>query len=105
MRAGNGYSHTVKEFVIRLLGWVTIERQSTRLSTASPLRRSPPRRPARGLPWTNVLTAFVRAWPVTMGAVVLLCATVFVAPVWDRAIFMKSLLEALNTNPALMQGL
>jgi hypothetical protein len=96
---------TVKEFVIRLVGWVTIERQSNRLLTASPLRQWPRRRPGLWLPWTNILTAFVRAWPVTMAALVLLCATVFVAPVWDRAIFMKSLLEALNTNPALMQGL
>ena len=101
MRAGNGYSHTVREFAIRLRGWVTIERQSDRLLAASPLRRSPP----LWSPWTNVLTPVVRAWPVAMGAVVLLCATVLVAPVWDRGIFMKSLLEALNTNPALMQGL
>jgi hypothetical protein len=30
---------------------------------------------------------------------------VSLTPMWDRAIFAKSLLEALNTNPALLQGL
>ncbi|HTB42589.1 MAG TPA: hypothetical protein VK741_03100 [Acetobacteraceae bacterium] len=42
---------------------------------------------------------------VTTTAGVLLSAAVFLAPMWDRAIFVKSLLEALNTNPALLQGL
>jgi hypothetical protein len=30
---------------------------------------------------------------------------VSLAPMWDRQIFAKSLLEALNTNPTLLQGL
>jgi len=47
----------------------------------------------------------MRAWSVTTIAVVLLSAGFSLAPVWDRAIFVKSLLEALNTNPALLQGL
>jgi hypothetical protein len=37
--------------------------------------------------------------------VVLLSAAVSLAPMWDRAIFAKSLLEALTTNPTLLQGL
>ena len=105
MRAGNGCSRTVKKFVIRLVDWVTIERQSNRLLMASDLRRRPRRRPALWLTGTYVLTALVRAWSVTTAAVVLLSAAVSLAPMWDRAIFVKSLLEALNTNPALLQGL
>jgi hypothetical protein len=47
----------------------------------------------------------VRAWLATTTAVVLLSAAVSFAPMWDGAIFVKSLLEALNTNPTLLQGL
>src|SRR5271156_1971898 len=105
MRAGNSCSRTVEEFVIRLVGRVTIGRQSNRPLMASHRRRRPRRRLALWLTWTNVLTAPVPAWSVTTTAVVLLSAAVSLAPVWDRAIFVKSLLEALNTNPALLQGL
>ena len=105
MRAVNGCTRTVKNFVIRLVDWVANERQSNRLLTASHLRRRSRRRSALWLTGTYVLTAMVRAWSVTTTAVVLLSAAVFLAPMWDRAIFVKSLLEALNTNPALLQGL
>jgi hypothetical protein len=47
----------------------------------------------------------VPAWSVTTTAVVLLSVAVSLAPMWDRPIFVKSLLEALNTNPTLLQGL
>ena len=104
MHAGNGCSRTVKEFVIRLGDWFTVQRQrSRRLLMASHLRRR--RRPALWSNGTLVLAALVRAWSVTTAAVVLLSAAVSLAPMWDRAIFVKSLLEALNTNPALLQGL
>jgi hypothetical protein len=105
MRAGNRCSRSVKRFVIRLIDRVTIERQSNRLLIASHLRRRPHRRLALWLTRTNVRTALVRALSVTTTAGVLLSAAVFLAPMWDRAIFVKSLLEALNTNPALLQGL
>jgi hypothetical protein len=101
MRARNSCRRAVKKFV----DWVTIERQSNRLLMASRLRRRPRGRPALWLTWTNVLTALVPAWSVTTTAVVLLSVAVSLTPMWDRAIFAKSLLEALNTNPALLQGL
>jgi hypothetical protein len=105
MHAGNGCSRTVKEFVIALGDWFTVQRQRSRnrLLMASPLRRR--RRPALWSNGTLVLAALVRAWSVTTPVVVLLSAAVSLAPIWDRAIFVKSLLEALNTNPALLQGL
>ncbi len=105
MRARNGSGRTVKQFVIGLADRVTIEHLSDRLLRTSHLRRRTRRRPALWSNGTYVATALVRAWSVTTAAVVLLSAMVSVAPMWDRAIFMKSLLEALNTNPALMQGL
>jgi hypothetical protein len=105
MRARNSCGGRVKKFVIRLVDWVTIECQSNRLLMASHLRRRPRRRPALWLTGTYVLTALVRAWSLTTTAVVLSSAAVSLAPMWDRAIFVKSLLEAPNTNPALLQGL
>ena len=105
MRAGNRCSRSVKRFVIRLIDWVTIERRSSRLLIASEPRRRPRPRPALWLTGTYVLTTPVWALSITTGAVVLLSAAVSLAPMWDRAIFVKSLLEALNTNPALLQGL
>ena len=105
MRAWNGCSRTVKQFVIGLVDRITINRQSNRLLGASYLRPRPRRRPALWLTGTHAVTALVRAWSVTTTAVVLLSAAVSLAPMWDRAILVKSLLEALNTNPALLQGL
>jgi hypothetical protein len=53
----------------------------------------------------KVLVTSVQGLSVSAIAVVLFCAAVSFAPMWDPAIFMRSLLEALNTNPALLQGL
>jgi hypothetical protein len=105
MRARNSCSRNVKNFVIRLLDWDTSEHQSNRRLMASRVRRWPRRRPAHWSTGTCVLPALMRAWSVTTTAVVLLPAAVSLAPMWDRAIFVQSLLEALNTNPALLQGL
>jgi hypothetical protein len=103
MHARNGCSATVKKFVIRLIDRVTTERQTNR--RLSPLRRRPRRRSAPGLMRTSILTTLAQAWSVTTAAVVLLSVAVSLAPMWDRAIFVKSLLEALTANPALLQGL
>jgi hypothetical protein len=105
MRTGNSCGRTVNRFVIRLIDWVTIVRQGNRRLLASPLRRRPRRPPALWLAGMNVLATPARALSVTTAAVVLSSAAVSLAPMWDRAIFVKSLLEALNTNPALLQGL
>jgi hypothetical protein len=105
MSARGSCNRTVKEFVIRLIDRATIGRQSNRILLASHLRRRPRRRPGPWLTWTNVLAALVPAWSVTTTAVVLLSVAVSLAPMWDRPIFVKSLLEALNTNPTLLQGL
>ncbi len=62
---------------------------------------------SRGLqPWPNateVLDALVRAWTVTTIAAALLLAALAVAPVWDGAIFMQALRDALGRDPQLMQ--
>ena len=105
MHARNGCSATVKTFVIRLIDRVTTERQTNRRLMMSPLRRRPRRRSASGLMRTSILTTLAQAWSVTTAAVVLLSVAVSLAPMWDRAIFVKSLLEALTANPALLQGL
>ena len=94
MSARRSCNRTVKEFVIRLVDRVTIKRQSNRLLRASYLRRRPRRRPALWLTGTYAVTALVPAWSVTTTAVVLLSAAVSLAP-----------MEALNTNPTLLQGL
>jgi hypothetical protein len=57
-------------------------------------------------PWPNateVLAALVRAWTVTTIAAALLLAALAVAPVWDGAIFMQALRDALGRDPQLMQ--
>jgi hypothetical protein len=108
MLARNSCSRTVKDFVIGLVARITTRittgHQGNRLSITSHQRPTPRRRPAPWLTWTNVLAALVPAWSVTTGSVLLLSVAVSLAPMWDRAIFVKSLLGALNTNPALMQG-
>jgi hypothetical protein len=40
---------------------------------------------------------------VTTIAVILLSAAVSLAPMWDRAIFLTSLLDALNSDPEMVQ--
>ena len=105
MSARESCNRSVKDFVIRLVGRATIGRQSNRILLASHWRRRPRRRPGPWSTWTNVLAALVPAWSVTTTAVVLLSVAVSLAPMWDRRIFVKSLLEALNTNPTLLQGL
>lgn len=55
------------------------------------------------LTWNEILTAFAHAWSASTVAVVFLYAAVGLAPMWDRAIFAKALLEALNTDPELLQ--
>jgi hypothetical protein len=95
----------VKQFVIGLVDRITAERLSNRVLRAPHLRRRPRRRPTLWFTGTCVVTALARAWSVTTTTVVLLSVAVSLAPMWDRAIFVKSLLEALNTNPTLLQGL
>src|ERR1700728_2729347 len=77
MHAGNGCSRTVKEFVIALGDWFTVQRQRSRnrLLMASPLRRR--RRPALWSNGTLVLAALgaslvsndARGGPVVRGGV------------------------------------
>jgi hypothetical protein len=105
MRAGNGCSHSLKGHVTWLVDWITTERQNNRRLMISRPRRRPRRRPMRRLTRTLFLIAPVKILPVMATAVVLLSAAALLAPMWDRAIFAKSLLKALNTNPALLQGL
>ena len=85
-------------------GAVIAQRPRNRTSTAASRQR---RRifhgpgPCPGT--TEVLTALARAWQVTTIATALLLATLAIAPIWDRAIFMQALRDALSGDPQLTQ--
>lgn len=103
MRGENGCRRTVKKYVIRCLEWITVERQRNRPLVTSHRRRKPRRHFALWVTEADILAALARAWSATTIAVILLSASVSLAPMWDRAIFLKSLLEALNTDPEMIQ--
>ncbi len=80
------------------------ERPRNRISTASSrqrrrLFRAPGRRPDT----TEALAALARAWTVTTIATVLFLVALAIAPVWDGAIFMQALRDALSGDPQLTQ--
>jgi hypothetical protein len=80
------------------------ERPRNRTSTTASRKR---RWLFRGLgPWpdtTEALAALARAWTVTTIATVLFLVALAIAPVWDGAIFMQALRDALSGDPQLMQ--
>ena len=80
------------------------ERPSNRTSTAASRQR---RRLFRGPgPWpetTEALAALARAWTVTTIATVLFLVALAIAPVWDGAIYIQGLRDALSGDPQLMQ--
>jgi hypothetical protein len=49
------------------------------------------------------LVALARAWTVTTIVAALLLAALAVAPMWDGAIFLQALRDALGRDPQLMQ--
>jgi hypothetical protein len=52
-------------------------------------------------PWPNAsdaIAALARAWIVAMIATTLLGVALAIAPLWDRAIFMQALRDALSTD-------
>ncbi len=53
---------------------------------------------------SQTFIALARAWMVTMIATVLLCIALAIAPVWDRAIYMDGLRDALSRDPQLVQS-
>lgn len=103
MRADDDRRPTVKTFVSALIVRVAKKHQGRPLLIASCLRPRPRHRPALGLSGNMILAALAQAWSVTTISVVMLSAAVSLAPMWDRAIFAKSLLEALNTDPEMLQ--
>lgn len=57
-------------------------------------------------PWPNAsdaIAALARAWIVAMIATTLLGVALAIAPLWDRAIFMQALRDALSTDPETAQ--
>lgn len=66
-------------------------------------RRRHCHRPAWWLTDTDVLAALARAWAVATITMVLFCSALALAPMWDGAIFLQGLHEALSTNPELPQ--
>jgi hypothetical protein len=87
-------------------GTVMAERLRNRTSTAAARQR---RRLFRGPgPWldtTEVLAALARAWTVTTIATALFLVALAMTPVWDGAIFMHALRDALSGDPQLTQPL
>jgi hypothetical protein len=79
------------------------ERPRNKTSTAA---SRPRRRLFRGLgPWpdtTGALAALARAWTVTTIATILFLVAIAIAPVWDGAIYMQGLRDALRGDPQLM---
>ena len=63
------------------------------------------RSPTRWPDGTDAFSALARAWSVTTVALALLLAALVLAPMWDRAIFMQALREALSRDAQLMQSL
>jgi hypothetical protein len=103
MRAENGCSRTVKKNVSTWIERLTVQGRGNSPFKASYLRRTLRRRRLGWLTKNNILDALTQAWSAATISVVLLSAAVSLAPMWDRAIFVKSLLEALNTNPEMVQ--
>ena len=63
------------------------------------------RNPTRWPDGTEAFSALARAWSVTTVALALLLAALVLAPMWDRAIFMQVLREALSRDAQVMQSL
>lgn len=82
------------------------ERPRNRTSTA--MSRNKRRVSPRRVPWSEAadpLSALARAWSVTVIATSILLAALAVAPVWDSAIFLAALRDALSGDPQLTQPL
>jgi hypothetical protein len=80
------------------------QRPKNKASTAASRQgRRISRRPA---PWpdrADALSALARAWTVTVIASSVLFAALALAPVWDRAIFLQGLRDALSGDPQLTE--
>ena len=63
------------------------------------------RSPSRWPDGAEAFGALAWAWQVTTVALTLLLAALVLAPMWDRAIFMQALREALSRDAQLMQSL
>jgi hypothetical protein len=85
-------------------GGVMAERPRTRAPTVVSRKR---RQLFRGSgPWpdaTEALTALARAWTVTTIATAIFLAALAAAPMWDSAIFLQALRDALGGDPQLTQ--
>jgi hypothetical protein len=103
MRAEDHRHRSIEKIVGALIGRPTIGRHGSPIRGESFRRRKPAPRRAPWWAGSGELTALAQAWSVTTISVVALSAAVALAPMWDRAIFVKSLLEALNTNPEMLQ--
>jgi hypothetical protein len=79
------------------------EHPRNRTSTAASRRRRLSRGPVSWLDTTEALAALARAWMVTTIATVLFLVALAIAPVWDGAIYIQGLRDALSGDPQLMQ--
>jgi hypothetical protein len=80
------------------------ERPRNKTSTAaSRQRRRLFRGPGLWPDTTGALAALARAWTVTTIATVLFLVALAIAPVWDGAIYIQGLRDALSGDPQLMQ--
>jgi hypothetical protein len=78
-------------------------RRAKMLAAIAGKGRRGPRRPWQWPDTTEALTALVRAWMTTVFASVLFVAALAVSQVWDRAVFLHALRDALSDDPQLVQ--
>jgi hypothetical protein len=99
MRAADGSGGAARTFMARLAGRARVERRRKRTLIAARPWRTPRRRAGQWLTEIDVLTALERAWLAATLAAVLFCGALALAAIWDRAIFLEALHEALTRNP------
>jgi hypothetical protein len=102
MRGENGSRRIVNKFVNMRIERVAMRLQCRWVWTGSHFRRRRCRRSGFWLTGNSVTITLARAWSVTTISVVMLSASVSLAPMWDRGIFVTSLLEGLNTDPDML---
>lgn len=100
MDAADGCGRFVKTIVTRLTRlFVATGNRAARAFRQRPRAfRAPPAWPDM----TEAMIALARAWSVTTIALTLLLAALALAPLWDPAIFMQALHQALSGDSRMM---
>jgi hypothetical protein len=85
-------------------GGAMAERRKAKVLAAIPGKgRRGPRRPRQWPDTAEALAALTRAWTVTVFASLFFVAALAVSQVWDGAVFLAALRDALRGDPQLVQ--